>query len=134
VKYPDFTATLKASVLQGEGEDCVFELSLRAISRAGPMPVPPRAKRRALNYRGFDPVAEGSPRYRAQPPDGGAQPPYENLSGASTMVPERSRRALSHRIIIDRSLLVLSGVDASGVEGPVFSSATGLCYTGPCSC
>jgi hypothetical protein len=34
-KYADFTATLKASVLQGEGEDCAFELSLRAISRAG---------------------------------------------------------------------------------------------------
>jgi hypothetical protein len=50
----------------------------------------------ALSYRGFDPVAEASPRYRAQPPD-----------------------------LLYRSLLVLSGVDASGVEGPVFSSAFG---------
>ena len=42
VKDADFTANLKASVLQGEGEgSCTkcgsaFELSLRAISRAGP--------------------------------------------------------------------------------------------------
>jgi hypothetical protein len=35
VKYVDFTATLKASVLQGERQDCAFELSLRAILRAG---------------------------------------------------------------------------------------------------